>query len=407
MQRFCFALLILVLAACSGGTNPNPAPARNPTRGPLPTLEAGAFLPIGEIINVQNAPAIAKLATLVGHYATVNRIDIAPNSTYLLSIDAVARAHVWDLANMSSRHTFNGKPLLYAFFSADSATIIAVTEAGQIEFFDSFSGGLRATLPANKGGVFAAALSPDRKLLATGGVQGDVLLWDVDGRAQARTYPGASSGNVRAVTFSADSTLVAAIVNDTDQVGGLGVHLWKTSGEIITTLRGFGEQEPRQVAFSPDGKLLALGLRGEVRMYDLGTFAPRYTITQEDLRADRQVTFSPDSTQVLALGTGENNYVFKTLNGDRIGTLRGHDTGATFAGYSPDGALLLTTCARPEIGAFLWQPAMFTNDSLEHRRGVVGSGHNGILVGAWAPNGRFIALAEASGGIMLWGIPPG
>lgn len=108
------------------------------------------------------------------------------------------------------------------------------------------------TLVGHKGWVYAVAFSPDGRLLASGGVEGVVYLWELPEGRQMRVWQG-HEGTVCSLAFSPDGQLLAS-------AGGDGtVRLWRVSdGALMRVLHGH-TGAIRTLAFSPDGQLLATG----------------------------------------------------------------------------------------------------------------------------------------------------
>ena len=110
----------------------------------------------------------------------------------------------------------------------------------EIEFFDT---GVHMN---------SVAFGQDDRLLASGGADNTVKLWDTSSRQLVGTLTGHSS-QVYSVAFSPDGRLLASGSGDNT------IKLWDTSSrQLVGTLTGHSSQV-YSVAFSPDGHLLASG----------------------------------------------------------------------------------------------------------------------------------------------------
>lgn len=392
--------LMMLAAACGPSIPPTP------TRGPLPTLAPGVRLRPAEAISVENAPRLVSLGNLIGHNATVNQIAFARGGRWMATRDGAGDALLWDLETDSRPHVLGSEDVSHVYFVGAGESLVTVLPRSGLRFYEAQTGQMQGSAPGNPEQTVAAALSADDLLLATGGIGGDVIAWDLGSRQPMWRTPdtgGAAGGAVRALTFSPDGTRLAGLLNAQD---GIALTVWDTSsGAPLTTQTFAGQDQPWQILYSPDGAMLALAFRNEVRMLDGADLTLRYTLASADLAADRSIVFSPDGRYFASTGASDVVYVWTASDGKSAAGLQGQQGAAMRLSFSPNSALLLTTNARPAAGAAVWPAMAFEPGASAYPHGTIAREGSGILAGGWSPDGRIIALAEGSGAVMLWGIP--
>src|SRR5207247_2615286 len=100
------------------------------------------------------------------------------------------------------------------------------------------------------GWIPTAIFSPDGKLLATGGADQIVRLWDADTGKKLRELSGHGHA-VMGLSWSRDGKFLAAVT------GNGPILLWEPAGGKLLRTVSDKDYRHRSVAFSPDGKLLA------------------------------------------------------------------------------------------------------------------------------------------------------
>lgn len=278
-------------------------------------------------------------------------------------------------------------------------------------------------LKGHAGGVSCLAVSPDGKLVVAGTPQDGVLrVWDLTAEAEPRQIQAVPNGTVVVCAFAPDGKLLAVPAGPEQPI-----RLW----EVATgkEVRSFGKPQTliESLAFSPNGKVLATKSGATVQLWDVQTgqslrkCRPRtYYAKQKHLAIDRsntmpfnataQVAFSPDG-KLLAAEAGDNTLHFwDAETGQEVGKLV-HPGMVVSASFHPKGqlrarrgppdpaaglteGLLVTGCNDNAIR--VWDSATFKE--VRHIEGHLG----GYMAVAFAPDGNTIASAGGTHTIQLW-----
>ena len=297
---------------------------------------------------------------LEGHAGEVGGIVTTPDGrTAITAGFEDGKVAFWDLDD--SRRLVRRVPLASRFVadetdptprgvavSPDDRTLAVTHEHGTVELLDTATLKPRAVLEAFDGPALATDFSPDGRLLAVAGDKGELGLWDARTLAPVRRLEGLR-GWTQAVAFSPDGRLVAA----GDYSDKPRVLVWDVgSGRRTAFERDF---TPAQLTFSPDGRLLA-GAGGE-RGVEVRDVASGRLVGKPPLdKMARSVAFSPDG-RLLFVGLYNGTGTFlSTEDWKPAGPgIRGHGQRILNARFTPDGRTLATSSADGTVQ--LWDVA--------------------------------------------------
>jgi WD40 repeat protein len=184
---------------------------------------------------------------------------------------------------------------------------------------------------------WSLAFSPDGKVLASGGYDNRIWLWDPDTGKGLRSLEGHKS-YVNCIAFSADGKWLASGSQDND------LRLWEVAtGKERRRFQGHTAPIER-MALSPDGKVLASScLGGTLRLWDTATGKETRSLPIDGGYRVRAMTFTPDSKRLAFINRPDKGIqLVEVANGKLVRTFQGHDGGVNGLAFSGDGATLFS-----------------------------------------------------------------
>ncbi len=279
-------------------------------------------------------------------------------------------------------------------------------------------------LESNYRGIGDLQLSPDGRLLAVralgaiGGGMEPELFWEIS--HQALTIWWIESAGMSAHVFSPDGSLLATggrdsfvslwDVAEVSALGNQAGHLPEAKANLW-----FGSQSDTEgLAFSPDGRLLAItelvgeepeSPRHQINLLQVADMlrldAPMDVQQAGDdivtiLNADRVIAFTPDSLLLLTYTTETDIFqLWDTETGVEVAAL----TGGALGTFSPDGTLLATY----DVGGLsFWPVESLINGDLTPLA-TVDTAARDIQEIAFSGDGTRL-FAQMPNGVLVWGV---
>lgn len=363
--------------------------------------------------------------TFEGHRKRVTSVAFSPDGKMLASGDFDGVIWVWDIDTGEHRQIRTPDKIVDGvMFSPDGRTLVSSRRENRredVRLWDVATGEFKVRLEDTTG-TDNIVFNSDGTLLY-GASRTELRLWDPDtGKITMRL--GIKGSHMTRPVFSPDGKTIA-----TGGGNDYTVQLWKLqTGQLKNTLVGdpkyvkmivisggvpklvdYATKRVESIAFSPDGRILAVSSDNEIIFWDPSTGERKATLTGKG--SFYRLLFSPDGRTLAA-----RSYAHKSESGICLWdidttdirksklrhTITGHNRETNSITFSPDGQFLATG---HEYLVRLW-------DTTDEKLKVLCEGHPHqvkVRSVAFSPNGDTLASLslsiQSSGGkaeVLLW-----
>jgi WD40 repeat protein len=383
-------------------------------KGHTDRIQAMAWRPQGQRLisggwdttaRVWNTQIFEPVILLNGHSDQVTALASSPDGSILACADSAQAIHVWDPEAGKSLHVlrehegeirclaFSPDGRLLASGGADQVihlwdarqgrllsgrsdhillrTQIAITPDGSRLASTCGGAGLRIwntqsrdgarerqgeeANTAEDGAMDVLAASPDGRLLAGGGNDNRLRLWDIDSGKLHAVLEG-QKGKVAAAAFSPDGAVLAS-ASDVD--GMVWLWRWKDREPILVIPEAADACTVEALAFHPQGRLLAVGgidwlatggSDGAICLWDIQDNCSVALFN----RGATQIAFDSSGRWLAAAGLGESVLIWDVEQKTLAREMTGHSEAVTCVAFSPDGRWLAS--GSDDRALRLWNP---------------------------------------------------
>jgi WD40 repeat protein len=360
-------------------------------RGDAPTIHGELFL--WDLANPASPRALG------GPGGAVNFLAFSPDGLALAAARNreanIGQLQLWSVPSGASRFTipFEGSAASVAF-AADDPGSLAVGCNGRTHLIDAAKGTSLGIWRGTPGQAMISLARAPGGLIASGSRDRVVRLWKSrPGEPPVAEYRHDSE--VWGAALSADGKTVASVGRD----GVVVVWDWNSPRQRFSFRLPQAQGRGRAVAFSPDGKTLAVGMEdGKLWLCDvprapeaLSWLAHREGTEPREAWA---VAFSPDGKTLASAGDDHAVRLWDPATGEERRTLKGHDSLVTCLAFSPDGKLLATGSYDGTLR--IWDAAGGREvASLPHPS-------RSLWCLAFSPDGTFLASGGKDAKVRLW-----
>ncbi|BAZ15918.1 serine/threonine protein kinase with WD-40 repeats [Calothrix sp. NIES-4071] len=252
--------------------------------------------------------------------------------------------------------------------------------------------------------VTSIAFTSDGKTLVSGSLDETIQVWNLPKRALVRSLPGNKEG-VNAVAITLDGLTLASAGGSANSNADKTIRITNLkTGKVIHTLTGH-TLGITSLTISPDSKTLVSGSYDKtIKLWNLNTGQLINTLTGHGAWV-RAVAISPDGKTLVSAGGAVNTNTDTTIRvwdlptGKLIRSITGNTNPVSFIGFTPDGQ---TIVSGDETAVKSWNVSKGELINTINSPSV-----EGIKAIAISPDGSTVATTSLDASVQLWNLASG
>jgi serine/threonine protein kinase len=293
------------------------------------TQTASPALPV--TAQLPSAPVVAQIK---GHTGPVSAVAFAGDGRWIVTSGSDATVKVWNAATRALVRTVPLDAGTATALAADGRRAAAGHKDGSVSVWDLDAGDKVAAFKRNASAISAVAFMGTQDRFAVSARDGTVTLFDTASRNTPVPVLEGHEGAADALAYSPANGLLAS--------GGAdrAIKLWNTGNYSVSRIYRGHNEAVTALALSPDGRLLAsASLDGAVRLWSTSSGRTFRSVRLHKARVS-VLAFSPDG-QILASASEDGSarlWEFRRARGARVMPALGTDV--RDLRFSPDGRRL-------------------------------------------------------------------
>ena len=279
-------------------------------------------------------------------------------------------------------------------FSPDDKMLAIGSEYQTLQVIDVSDQDLR-TLQSKAGGVWSVAFNPtNNKILASGGSDLKVKIWDAEKEQPLLRNLEKHSKWIRCLAFSPDGTILASASDDKTVI------LWNLKTYAPPHILRGHNGWIWSVSFSPDGKILASGSDDKtVKLWNVETGEP-ITILEGHKDWVWSVSFSPNGKYIASCGADGIINIWNNKTYTIFKTWKYSNPRIRAITFSPDSNKLASCGDDKKV--ILWNIEKWDTEIDAPESKLLQEHENRIRSLAFSPDGKKLASGSEDKNIKIW-----
>jgi WD40 repeat protein len=361
-------------------------------------------------LRIWNAGNGQQVATAEAHPGAVHAVAFHPNSSLVFSAGDGGMWKSWKVplptppASVQAVQV-NDKPLRCLAVTPTGSHVLVGGDEPAVHLYGIDGGASQRTFPGSGGPVLAVAVSRNNALVATGGADKTVRLYQLADAKLLGSFP--VSAPVRSLAFSPNHQTLTAACEDQS------VPSWALQPPALgKPLQGFAHAAAAtSVVYASDGNSFYTGSADRtVKAWKFASENPIRNLGHPNL-VDA-VAFHPDGSQLATGGHDGNVRLWDVVKGQQLRQIAAHTTPAVSPIYSvawtPDGKQVASASLDRTIKLWDAGSGNLVREFKAYKEKEFDKGHrDGVFCIAFSPDGKLLVSGGSDRHIKIWNVADG